>query len=84
MVPKVSGEPISDGIHQIHKLLQENAASVHSNLGGDAHGHLALVLTPGHYQQVTGHTFAAPCHPGPHPPVAWHFMLHHELQTNRD
>eukprot|EP00957_Ditylum_brightwellii_P158338 12052447-Ditylum_brightwellii.AAC.1 len=50
-VLKVSGESTYDSIHRIYKLLQENAASVHSDLGGGAHGHLALVLTPGHYQQ---------------------------------
>eukprot|EP00957_Ditylum_brightwellii_P189927 14459074-Ditylum_brightwellii.AAC.1 len=48
-VPKVAGEPAYESIHRIHKILQENAASVHSNLGGDMHGHLALVLTPAHY-----------------------------------
>eukprot|EP00957_Ditylum_brightwellii_P078280 5951935-Ditylum_brightwellii.AAC.1 len=66
-VPRITGEPTYDTIHTVHKILQENAASTHSNKGGGAHGHLALVLTPGHYQQVTGHAFAAPAHPGLNP-----------------
>eukprot|EP00957_Ditylum_brightwellii_P068451 5197096-Ditylum_brightwellii.AAC.1 len=84
MVPKVSGEPTYESIHRIHKLLQENAVSMQSDLGGEAHGHLALVLTPGHYQQVTGHIFVAPAYPGPNPPTARHFMLKQELQSHRD
>eukprot|EP00957_Ditylum_brightwellii_P136907 10441137-Ditylum_brightwellii.AAC.1 len=44
-VPKVPKEPTYEAIHIIHKILQENAASVNSNAGGGAHGHLALVLT---------------------------------------
>eukprot|EP00957_Ditylum_brightwellii_P057213 4335201-Ditylum_brightwellii.AAC.1 len=41
-VPKVTGEPAYETIHRIHKILQENIASVHSNLGGGVHDHLAL------------------------------------------
>eukprot|EP00957_Ditylum_brightwellii_P000356 27398-Ditylum_brightwellii.AAC.1 len=68
-VPKVTGEPTYKSIHTIHKILKEYAASVHINLGGGAHGHLALVLMPGHYQQVTGHVFNEPNHhPGPNLP----------------
>eukprot|EP00957_Ditylum_brightwellii_P110177 8404085-Ditylum_brightwellii.AAC.1 len=49
--PKVSGEPSYETIHIIHKILQENVASVNRDAGGGAHGHLTLVLTSGHYQQ---------------------------------
>eukprot|EP00957_Ditylum_brightwellii_P072573 5515048-Ditylum_brightwellii.AAC.1 len=63
-------------IHRIHKILEENATLVYSNLGGGAHGHLALVLTPaGHYQQVTGHVFTTPNRPGPNPPNPQAFLL---------
>eukprot|EP00957_Ditylum_brightwellii_P036603 2773455-Ditylum_brightwellii.AAC.1 len=67
-VTRVTKEPMHGTLHTIHKLLQENAASVHSNASGGAHGHLALVLTPAHYQQVTGHLFNPPVHPGPNLP----------------
>eukprot|EP00957_Ditylum_brightwellii_P106495 8125055-Ditylum_brightwellii.AAC.1 len=80
-VPRITGEPTYDTIHAVHKILQENAAFVHSNKGGSVHGHLALVLTPVHYQQVTRHVFAAPAHPGPNPTNPRVFMLQHELQA---
>eukprot|EP00957_Ditylum_brightwellii_P169812 12925438-Ditylum_brightwellii.AAC.1 len=65
----VMGEPTYRAIHTMHKILQKNDASAHSNVGGGAHGHLALVLTHGHYQQVMGHIFDAPNHPGPNPAI---------------
>eukprot|EP00957_Ditylum_brightwellii_P095988 7313642-Ditylum_brightwellii.AAC.2 len=67
-IPKVNGEPSYETIHVVHTILQENAIPVHSDKGEGAHGHLALVLTSGHYQQVTGNIFAPPVHPGPTPP----------------
>eukprot|EP00957_Ditylum_brightwellii_P043909 3329945-Ditylum_brightwellii.AAC.1 len=73
-LPKVSGEPTYETIHIIHKILQENAASINSNAGGGAHRHLALVLTPGHYHQVTGRVFAPPTHLGPMPPYPQAFF----------
>eukprot|EP00957_Ditylum_brightwellii_P195338 14883266-Ditylum_brightwellii.AAC.1 len=83
-VPNVSGEPIYETIHIIHKILQENAVLVNSNAGGGAHGHLALVLTPGHYQQVTGHIFAPSMHPGRTPQNPRAFLLQQDLQAGRD
>eukprot|EP00957_Ditylum_brightwellii_P075488 5737579-Ditylum_brightwellii.AAC.1 len=83
-VPKVTGEPTYEVVHTIHKILQENAASVHSNLGGGALGHLALVLTPGYYQQAVGHVLNAPNHPSPNPPNPRAFLLQHDLQLQRD
>eukprot|EP00957_Ditylum_brightwellii_P045873 3479864-Ditylum_brightwellii.AAC.1 len=84
LVPKVSGEPSYEPIHLIHKILKENTASVHSNLEGDRHGHLALVLTPTHYQQVTGHIYVTLMHPGSHPPNPRAFILQHNLQVQWD
>eukprot|EP00957_Ditylum_brightwellii_P093312 7105909-Ditylum_brightwellii.AAC.1 len=83
-IPRVNGEPSYETIHVVHKILQENAASVHNDKGGGVHGHLALVLTPGHYQQVTGHIFAPPVHPGPAPPNPQMFLLAQDLQAQRD
>eukprot|EP00957_Ditylum_brightwellii_P078245 5949309-Ditylum_brightwellii.AAC.1 len=83
-VPKVTGESAYESIHCIHKILQENAASVHSNLGEGMHGHLALILTPVHYQQVAGHIFTQPTHPGPNPPNPRAFLLQHDIQAQRD
>eukprot|EP00957_Ditylum_brightwellii_P133415 10172067-Ditylum_brightwellii.AAC.1 len=83
-VPKVTSEPAYESIHRMHNILQENAASVHSNLGGCMYGHLALVLTPAHYQQFIGHIFVQPAHPGPNPPNPHAFILQHDLQAQRD
>eukprot|EP00957_Ditylum_brightwellii_P208361 15357003-Ditylum_brightwellii.AAC.1 len=66
-VPKVSGKSSYNTIHMIYKILQQNNASVHNNLGCGRHGHFVLVLTPTHCQQVTGHIFMAPLHPEPNP-----------------
>eukprot|EP00957_Ditylum_brightwellii_P153435 11677905-Ditylum_brightwellii.AAC.1 len=48
------------------------------------HGHLVLVLTPAHYQQVAGHIFVQPNHPGPNPPNPHAFILQHNLQAQQD
>eukprot|EP00957_Ditylum_brightwellii_P098924 7536020-Ditylum_brightwellii.AAC.1 len=48
---------------------------MHSDLEGGGYGHLALVLMPDHYQQATGHLFAAPGHPGPNPPIHMHLCF---------
>eukprot|EP00957_Ditylum_brightwellii_P065976 5003258-Ditylum_brightwellii.AAC.1 len=83
-VPGVMGEPTYEAIHTIHNILQENAASIHSNAGGGVHDHLTLVLTPAHYQQVTGHLFNPHIHPGANPPNPCAFLLQHDLQAQRD
>eukprot|EP00957_Ditylum_brightwellii_P003290 249675-Ditylum_brightwellii.AAC.1 len=83
-IPRVNGEPSHETIYVAHKTLQENDASVHSNEGRGAHGHLALVLMTGHYQQVTGNIFTPPVHPGPPPPNPQFFLLAQDLQVQRD
>ncbi len=50
MFPKTDLTPILDipTFETVHQLIQEvraNAASIHSNLGGGAHGHLGLVIS---------------------------------------
>eukprot|EP00957_Ditylum_brightwellii_P140992 10741470-Ditylum_brightwellii.AAC.1 len=77
-------EPTYADIRTIHKCFHKNAASAHSNAGSGAHKHLALVLTPVHYQQVTGHLFNPPLHPGPNLPNLHAFLLQHDLQAQRD
>jgi hypothetical protein len=47
--------------------LNGNAASVHSNLGGGLHGHLALTLSDEDYLFETGVVFAKPPNPPPTP-----------------
>ena len=54
MIPKTDLTPILDipTFKTVHQLIQEvkaNAASIHSNLGGGAQGHLSLVISPRKY-----------------------------------
>ena len=46
------------------KALKANAASVQSDLGGGAFGHLGLVLDDVTYNTLTGHNYVRPVHPG--------------------
>ena len=59
------GRPDFDAIASVHTKLKANAASIHSNLGGGAHGLLGLALQPGTYTVLTGHVFVPPQNPGP-------------------
>ena len=45
-------------------MINANAPSVISNLGGGAHGHLGLVLPSYEYKNITGTTYIKPEHPG--------------------
>jgi hypothetical protein len=45
ILPTVQGEPDYHTIHAIRKLLQSNARSIDSHLGGGALGHLGLILS---------------------------------------
>ena len=64
-IHKVPGRPNYDTIAAVHTKLKANAASVHSTLGGGAHGLLGLALQPGTYTVLTGQMFIPPQNPGP-------------------
>ena len=60
----MQGEPSQKSINKIEKLTIENAASVHSNLGGGNLGYLGLVTKPSKYLIISGGvTFTE--HPNP-------------------
>ena len=65
VIYKFPGRPTYDSIAAVHTKLKANAASVHSNLGGGAHGFLGLALQPGTYTVLTGRVFVPPSNPGP-------------------
>ena len=65
IINKFPGRPNYDTIAEVHTKLKANAASVHSNLGGGAHGLLGLALQPGTYTVLTGQVFEPPVNPGP-------------------
>ena len=46
------------------KELKANAQSVYSNLGGGAHGHLGIVLSPAAYALISNTPYETPMHPG--------------------
>ena len=61
----IRGEPNADSLLELTNELKANARSVLSNLGGGAHGHLGLVLSPNDYATVSAIPFVKPAHPGP-------------------
>lgn len=64
VLPKIVGIPTFDKLKSMKKSLKSNAASVQSDLGGGAHGHLGLVLDDEAYHAATGEHYVAPNHPG--------------------
>ena len=81
-IPAIEGEPKYETIKNVEKLLIENAASVHSTLGGGNHGFLGVILTPEKYQLVTGHTFEAHTNPRALPTLPPNATQHQILNAN--
>jgi hypothetical protein len=81
-IPAIEGEPKYETIKNVEKLLIENAASVHSTLGGGNHGFLGVILTPEKYQLVTGHTFEPYTNPGALPTLPPNATQHQILNAN--
>ena len=46
---RIHGEPSFSDLKLLTREIKANAMAVHSTLGGGAHGHLGLVLTPAQY-----------------------------------
>ena len=59
----ILGIPTFETIHQLQQECKYNASSVHSNLGGGAHGHLRLVLHPATYALITNDLYVCPVYP---------------------
>ena len=64
-LPRIHGKPDYSKLKVLKDLLKANAFRVSSNLGGGAHGHLGLVLTPVEYATVSATPYVCPPHPGP-------------------
>ena len=62
---KIHGEPTFESIRTLQREININAQCVHSELGGGAHGHLGLVLTPQEYALHSNAAYHRPAHPGP-------------------
>ena len=61
---KIHSQPSFSAQTKIKKHLKANAQWMVSNLGGGAHGHLGLVLTPEEYALISEIPYIEPRHPG--------------------
>ena len=66
-ISAIIGEPTYESITAVARHLKANAASVHTELGGGALGHLALLMTPAVYATISLVPYNAPGNPGPTP-----------------
>ena len=60
---KVHGEPTYSSLRILKQELKANASRVTSDLGGGAHGHLGLVLTPTEYRIISEIPYVRPNNP---------------------
>jgi hypothetical protein len=65
-----STRPTYESITEVTRLLNANAASVHSELGGGALGHLPLTISPAVYTTLSAILFVPPINPGAAPALA--------------
>ena len=61
---KIHGIPTYEPLRQIKNEMKANAASLSCDLGGGAHGHLGLMLSPPEYTNVSVTPYVRPVHPG--------------------
>jgi glycine cleavage system pyridoxal-binding protein P len=69
ILPKFHGEPDYHTIHAIRKLLQANARSVDSYLGGGTLCHLSPIVSVASYLVVSNTAWYNPYNPGGGPAV---------------
>jgi hypothetical protein len=60
---QIQGEPTFSDLKLLTREIKANAMAVHSTLGGGAHGHLGLVLTPAQYATLSPTPFVRPVFP---------------------
>jgi hypothetical protein len=60
---QIQGEPTFSDLRLLTREVKANAMAVHSTLGGGAHGHLGLVLTPAQYATLSPTPFVRPVFP---------------------
>jgi hypothetical protein len=61
---KVTGEPPSEDLNVIQRLLNTNALSVYSYVRGGRHGHLCIIMTNEEYISIAADVFPVPENPG--------------------
>ena len=60
---QIQGEPTFSNLKLLTREIKANAMAVHSTLGGGAHGHLGLVVTPAQYALISPTPFVRPVFP---------------------
>jgi hypothetical protein len=68
-LPKVTGEPSFEDLKVIRRLLNTNATSVSSYVGGGSHGHLGIIMTNEEYFAIAADVFPLPDNLGASPEV---------------
>jgi hypothetical protein len=68
-LPKVTGEPTLEDLKVIRRLLNTNAMSVYSYVGGGRHVHLGIIVTNEEYFAIAADVFPVPDNPGASPEV---------------
>jgi histidinol-phosphate/aromatic aminotransferase/cobyric acid decarboxylase-like protein len=68
-IPPIIGLPTYEAIANFLRLLNANAASVHSESGGGLLGHLTLTVSPAVYTTLSAVPFVRPNNPGAVPVV---------------
>jgi hypothetical protein len=68
-LPKVTGEPTFEDLKVIRRLLNTNAMSVSSYVGGGRHGHLGIIMTHEESLSIAADVFPLPANPGASPEV---------------
>jgi hypothetical protein len=66
---KVTGEPTFEDLKVIQRLLNTNAMSVSSYVGGGRHGYLCIIMTNKEYLSIAADVFPATDNPGASPEV---------------
>jgi hypothetical protein len=68
-LPKVTGETTLEDLKVIRRLLNTNAMSVSSYVGGGRHRHLGIIITNEEYFAIAADVFSLPDNPGASPEV---------------
>jgi hypothetical protein len=68
-LPKFTGEPTFEDLKVIRRLLNTNAMSASSYVGGGHHGHPGIIMTNEEYFAIAANVFPVPDNPGASPEV---------------
>jgi hypothetical protein len=72
VLPSVPGEPDYHSLHATHKMLQANARSIDTHLGGRSFGHLSVIISDIAYEGISPLTaWVNPPFPGRDPSAIW-------------